>query len=76
MKMRTNIVLDDDLVKKALKFSRAKTKKDLVHEALEELIAVRQKRAPRELRGRIAFREKYDYKALRKGGAEMRRLTR
>jgi Arc/MetJ family transcription regulator len=66
--MRTNIVLDDDLVKKALKLSKAKTKKDLVHEALEELIAVRQKRDLRDLRGKIRFREDYDYKALRRGG--------
>jgi Arc/MetJ family transcription regulator len=68
MKMRTNIVLDDELVKKALKFSKARTKKDLVHEALEELIAVRQKRDLRELRGAIGFQKDYDYKALRKGG--------
>jgi Arc/MetJ family transcription regulator len=66
--MRTNIVLDDELIKKALKFSKARTKKDLVHEALEELIAVRQKRDLRELRGKIGFRKDYDYKALRSGG--------
>jgi Arc/MetJ family transcription regulator len=68
MNMRTNIVLDDELVKKALKLSKAKTKKDLVHEALEELIAARQKRDLRELRGKVRFREGYDYKALRRGG--------
>ncbi len=66
--MRTNIVLDEDLVKKALKLSKAKTKRELVHEALEELIALRQKRDLRDLRGRIGFRADYDYKALRKGG--------
>jgi Arc/MetJ family transcription regulator len=32
--MRTDIVLDNDLVKKALKLSKAKTKKDLVHEGI------------------------------------------
>jgi Arc/MetJ family transcription regulator len=68
MNMRTKIVLDDELVKKALKLSKAKTKKDLVHEALEELIAARQKRDLRELRGKVRFREGYDYKALRRGG--------
>jgi Arc/MetJ family transcription regulator len=66
--MRTNILLDDELVKKALKLSKAKTKKDLVHEALMELIAVRQKRDLRELRGKIGFRGDYDHKTLRKGG--------
>ena len=41
--MRTNIVLNDELVKHAFKFSKAKTVNELIHEALEELIAVRQR---------------------------------
>ncbi len=65
--MRTNIVLDDELVKKAFKHSTARTKKDLVHEALEELISARQRRDLRELRGKIAFARGYDHKKLRKG---------
>ena len=65
--MRTNIVLNDELVKKAFKHSSARTKKDLVHEALEELIASRQRRDLRELRGKIAFARGYDHKKLRKG---------
>ena len=36
--MRTNIVLNDELVREAFRHSRARTKKALVHEALEELI--------------------------------------
>lgn len=67
MEMRTNIVLDDKLVRKAFKLSKAKTKKELVHEALAELVAVREKRDLRELRGKIGFQQDYDYKALRKG---------
>jgi Arc/MetJ family transcription regulator len=67
MEMRTNIVLDDALIKKAFKYSKARTKKDLVHEALKELILARQRRDLRELRGKIAFAEGYDYKKLRKG---------
>jgi len=65
--MRTNIVLNDKLLKKAFKVTKAKTIKALVHEALEELIAVRQRRDIRDLRGRIAFREDYDHKTLPKG---------
>lgn len=65
--MRTNIVLDDDLVKKAFKHSKAKTKKDLIQEALEELVAARQRRDLRALKGKVAFAEGYDYKKLRKG---------
>jgi Arc/MetJ family transcription regulator len=65
--MRTNIVLDDNLLKEAFKYSTTKTKKDLIHEALKELITVRQKKDLRELRGKIAFMEDYDYKKMRKG---------
>ena len=65
--MRTNIVLDDETVKKAFKYSKAKTKKELIHEALEELISSRQRLDLRDLRGKIEFRSDYDYKKLRKG---------
>lgn len=33
--MRTNIVIDDDLLKEAFRYSKAKTKKRLIHDALE-----------------------------------------
>jgi Arc/MetJ family transcription regulator len=36
--MRTNIVLDDKLVDKAMKYTGIKTKKDLVNFALRELL--------------------------------------
>ena len=41
--MRTNIVLDDDLVKEAFKYSGAKTKKELIHLALKELVENKQR---------------------------------
>lgn len=62
--MRTNIELSDELLKKAFKVTKAKTKKQLVHEALEELIAARKKLSLRDLKGKIAFREDYNYKKL------------
>jgi Arc/MetJ family transcription regulator len=65
--MRTNIVLDDELVGKAFKHSKAKTKKDLIHEALQELISSKQKLDLRDLRGKVEFASGYDYKKLRKG---------
>lgn len=65
--MRTNIVLNDELVKKAFRYSSARTKKELVHEALEELISARQRRDLRDLRGKISFARGYDHKKLRKG---------
>ena len=63
--MRTNIVLDDDLVKEAFRLSGARSKKDLVHEALRELVRLRGRRSLKGLKGKIRFREDYDYKALR-----------
>jgi Arc/MetJ family transcription regulator len=36
--MRTNIELDDTLVKKAMKITQISTKKALINKALEELI--------------------------------------
>jgi Arc/MetJ family transcription regulator len=36
--MRTNVELDDALVKKAMKITRITTKKALINKALEELI--------------------------------------
>jgi len=65
--MRTNIVLDDEIVKKAFRFSKAKTKKELIHEALREFIDTKQRLDLRDLRGKIEFRTDYDYKKLRKG---------
>ncbi|TYR35566.1 type II toxin-antitoxin system VapB family antitoxin [Sphingobacterium phlebotomi] len=37
--MRTNIELDEQLIKQALHISRLKTKKDVVHEALKQYVA-------------------------------------
>ena len=42
--MRTNIVLDDDLVQQGLALTGMRTKRELVHLALSEL--VRQRRTP------------------------------
>lgn len=35
---RTNIELDDDLIRKARKLTRLKTKRQIVHRALESLV--------------------------------------
>lgn len=58
--------MNDKRVKQAFKFTKAQTINELIHEALEELIAVRQRRDIRDLKGKIAFREDYDPKTLRK----------
>ena len=63
--MRTNIVLDDDLVREAFRLSEARSKKELIHAALLELVRLRGRRSLKDLKGKIRFREGYDYKALR-----------
>ena len=65
--MRTNIVLDDDLIEEASRITGIKTKKALVQEALRLLIEVKRRRPLRELRGKIKFAPGYDYKVLRNG---------
>lgn len=65
--MRTNIVLDEELVAEALKLSKARTKKELVHEALEEFVESRKRLNLLDLAGKIKFAGDYDYKALREG---------
>ena len=67
--MRTNIVLDDELIAEATRLTGIKTKKALVHEALRTLIRVRKRKNLLELRGKIAFAPAYDHKALRSRGA-------
>jgi len=64
--MRTNIVLDDDLIREAFAVSKAKTKKELVHEALRELVHLRKRKDLTELAGSIQFHKGYDHKKLRK----------
>ena len=66
--MRTNIVIDDDLLKEAFSVSRARTKKDLIHEALKELVRLRKRKDLTELAGSIEFYKGFDHKKLRKLG--------
>jgi Arc/MetJ family transcription regulator len=63
--MRTNIVLDDELMAEAARLSGIKTKKDLVHEALRVFVAAKKRKSLLDLKGRIRFAPGYDHKALR-----------
>jgi Arc/MetJ family transcription regulator len=65
--MRTNIVLDDELVAEAARLTGITTKRELVHEALRVLIQVRRRRSLLELQGKIEFAPGYDHKRLREG---------
>lgn len=63
--MRTNIVIDDSLIEEAMALSRLKTKKEVVHKALEEYVHALRKRDLRDLRGKVRLADGYDYKKLR-----------
>ena len=63
--MRTNVVIDDKLIQEALRLSKLKTKKEIIHKALEEFIQNRKRLDLREVRGKIRFAEGYDYKKMR-----------
>jgi len=64
--MRTNIVLDDELIEEAIRLGKAKSKREIIHAALKEFVESRKRLSLLELEGKIAFREDYDYKAMRK----------
>ncbi len=68
--MRTNIILNDDLVKEAFTYSSAKTKRELVDQALREFVEHHRRRNLMDLYGKGGIREDYDYKKLRTGEAE------
>jgi Arc/MetJ family transcription regulator len=55
--MRTNVVIDDKLIQEAFWLSDVKTKKELIHIALEEFIQNRKRLDLREIRGKIRFTE-------------------
>jgi Arc/MetJ family transcription regulator len=64
--MRTNIILDDQLVEEAFKFSQAiSTKKELIEIALKEYVNNRKRKNLKELKGKIKFSPDYDYKKMR-----------
>ena len=64
--MRTNIDLEDNLVEEAFFLTGLRTKKELVHLALRELINSCKKKNLFDLSGQIQFSEDFDHKNLRK----------
>ena len=66
--MRTNIVLDDQLVDEAFKYAEnISTKKDLIEIALKEFVKNRKMKNIKDLKGKIRFTDYYDYKKMRIG---------
>lgn len=53
--MRTNIVIDDDLMDEAFAVTGIKTKKELVELALKTLIQIKQQESIKALRGKLKW---------------------
>ena len=64
--MRTNIVIDEKLLSEAFALSDARTKKDLIHEALRTLVSFKRRKDLTELAGKIDLTDDYNHKSLRK----------
>ena len=53
--MRTNIVLDENLIERAKKLTGIKTKREIVQEALRTLILLREQAEVRQFRGKLKW---------------------
>ena len=58
--MRTNIVIDDELMAEALKTSGYETKKEAVEQGLKLLVQLSKQQEIRKLRGRIKWEGNLD----------------
>lgn len=58
--MRTNIVIDEDLMQDALRLSGAKTKREAVELGLRTLVRLRQQEELRKLRGKLDWQGDLD----------------
>ena len=63
--MATNLAIDDDLIKEAVKLSDYKTKKAAVTEALKEYVNRRKQLKLKEVFNTIVYEKSYDYKKQR-----------
>lgn len=63
--MRTNIVLNDSLVKEAFRYTSVSSKRELIELALKEFVENHRRHDIRELKGKVTIDPKYNYKKLR-----------
>ena len=64
--MRTNVVVDDDLMESALKVSGFKTKKDAIEEGLKLLVQVKRQKEIKCFRGKLKWSGNLDKMRLDK----------
>jgi hypothetical protein len=65
VRMRTNIEIDDKLMKQAMKASGAETKKAAVEAGLAMLVRIHAQEGIRKWFGKVEMDPDYDYKAMR-----------
>lgn len=64
--MRTNIVLDDKLIKQAMRLAKVKTKREAVDCALRDFVARGRQRDVLELVGQDLIAPDYDVRTVRR----------
>ena len=63
--MRTNIMINEQLMNEAFRYTNLTTKKDIINLALKEFVENAKKLSLLDLKGKISFADDYDYKAMR-----------
>ena len=63
--MRTNVVLNDQLVTEAFRYTSATTKRELLEIVLKEFVDHHKRADLRDFKQKITIDPDYDYKALR-----------
>ena len=63
--VRTNIVLDDKLLRQAMKLANVRTKREAVDAALRKFVQSGKQKKVLELFGTGGLRKNYDYKSAR-----------
>ena len=64
--MRTNVVIDDELMESALKASGMKTKKDAIEEGLKLLVRMKYQERIKDFRGKLTWTGNLDEMRLDK----------
>ena len=64
--MRTNVVIDDDLMASALKVSGLKTKKDAIEEGLKLFVQMKSQKEIKRFRGKLQWSGNLDEMRLDK----------
>jgi len=64
--MPTNLSIDDDLLRKALRLGRHKTKREAVDQALREYVERFERKKILEIAGSVDWDPGHDYKAERR----------